>query len=151
MNISLRLIQSTHTYLPSIQDHHRHLGVLLQPGENCLSRGFHFCLAASLYLAQDSPISFAHLEKDNFCKYLKAWVEEKWWEYFQHIKKIVPSLNFISPFWVKHTFIIVDILVNYLTLFLLVNGRAISTEISLCLRLFASVMCPMQWEFSTPA
>ena len=42
-------------FLPTVQDHHRHMGVFLQPGENCLSRGFHFCLAASLYLAQDSP------------------------------------------------------------------------------------------------
>ena len=42
-------------FLPSVQDHHGHLGVLLQPGENCLSRGFHFCLSATLYLAQDSP------------------------------------------------------------------------------------------------
>ena len=134
-------------YLPSVQDHHGHLGVLLQPGENCLSRGFHFWLSKCKYLAQQRALAFAQMEKEFFANILKG---EK-----RNDKSISAHQENLS-FPQLHISILGEIYkimhhfpVDYLTLFLLFHGRRISTEISLFLRLFASVMCPMQWEFST--
>ena len=91
---------------PIVQDYHRYLGVLIQQGENRLSRGLNTIKLLTEFMSNNSgvdiiffAISFCWNLTGNLFEILN--LTKDIIDYFQHIKKIFPSLNFISPFWVS--------------------------------------------------
>ena len=88
---------------PIAQDYHRYLGVLIQQGEDRLSRGLNTIKLLTEFMSWRGHYLFAI----SFCWNLTGNLFEildltkDIIDYFQHIKKIFPSLNFISPFWVS--------------------------------------------------
>ena len=92
---------------PIAQDYHRYLGVLIQQGENRLSRGLNTIKLLTEFMSNNSgvdiiffAISFCWNLTGNLFEILD--LTKDIIDYFQHIKKIFPSLNFISPFWVSN-------------------------------------------------